>query len=58
MVRLDTNIIYMFIRIEIRSGRRPKSSVFSERGGQPIGYRKYGVASEHTWVRIWNGKEW
>lgn len=58
MTRVYTDIIHVFIRMEIRSGRRPISSVFSERGGQTIGYRNYGVACEQIWVRMWNGKEW
>ena len=57
MVRVGTDVIHMCTRMEVRSRRKPKSSVSSERGGQTIGYRKSGVAWEHTWVRIWNGKD-
>ena len=51
-VRVGTDIIQMF------TGQRPKIlSLLYERGGWAIGYRKYGVACEHTWMKVRNVKE-
>lgn len=51
-VRVSADILRMF------TGQRPKiPSLLCERGGWTTGYRKYGVACEHTWRKVRNVKE-